>query len=104
MDFRCFSLNFNIKKEIIMAKKDNTLLYVAGGVAAVYLITRQRQTQQQYLPPPTKPGATWVDVALEYGDDLLSIIFGGRNRGLTQSGENSGISINGLKINEIKQN
>lgn len=88
-----------------MAKKDNTLLYVAGGVAAVYLITRQQQqTQQQYLPPPTAPGATWIDVALEYGDDLLSIIFGGRNRGLTQSGENTGISINGLKINEIKQN
>lgn len=65
-------------------KKDQTLLYIGAGLAAVYLLTRQRQQQQQ-IPVQPAPGrgggATWVDVALEYGDDLFNVLFGKRNKG-----------------------
>ena len=61
-----------------MAKKDNTILYIGAGLAAVYLITRQQQQQQRgtIMPTPTPTTTAW-DVASQALGILGTILLGG---------------------------
>lgn len=79
-------------------KKDQTLLYVGLGVAAIYLLTKQQRTQT-IIPQvqPQRP-TTWIDVALEYGDDLFDVLFKNR-RGNAQQTDQT-ISIQGLTVKQ----
>jgi len=56
-----------------MKKNDNTLLIVAGGVAAIYLLTRQTQRTETVYTQPPAGGRNWIDLVFEYGDDLINI-------------------------------
>lgn len=64
-----------------MAKKDNTILYIGAGLAAVYLITRQQQQPTQIAP--ITPATGWQDVAMGavniLGQILPGLIGGGQS-------------------------
>ena len=64
--------------------KNNTLLYIGAGLAAVYLITRQQQKErtQEYFPTPTRATTGWdvAGQALNILGGLLPGLIGGKDK------------------------
>lgn len=79
-------------------KKDQTLLYVGLGVAAIYFLTKQQRTQTTIPQVQPQRPTTWVDVALEYGDDLFDVLFKNRRGNVQQTDQT--ISIQGLTVKQ----
>ena len=71
--------------------KNNTLLYIGAGLAAVYLITRQQQRggAAEYFPAPTRATTGW-DVAGQAVNILGQILPGLLGGGAQQQGPGVG--------------
>lgn len=83
-----------------MAKKDNTILYVAAGAAALYFLTQQRQ-QPTYLPTPTRTTTGWdvAGQAVSILGDILPGILGGKKDETPGVGNVYSNAVNSYKVN-----
>ena len=80
--------------------KNNTLLYIGAGLAAVYLITRQQNSRSTYLPaaPPASPKTTGWDVAGQAINILGTILPGLIGAGNRQSTGVGSVTQNSIDI------